>query len=249
MKSDERHELKQNDLVGSMAGLYVFLRKYGVYILLVVALGILAWELLNMHRAAQQAKLQAAWMALQNAVSPHQVQTQVLNKYKMPAVDARAYVKIGGIYLQTVNKANLNTIKGFHPTKAQAIAGAKLAFRKVIHTWPNEQLAVARSQLGLALAYEDAGQWTRAAAIYKIFTRKNATAMQQSFATLASYRLAHLKAWQTPVLVGPAIDLSIPKTAPATAPASLHSSVPTKLPASQPASGPKPAATTPAGSK
>ncbi len=245
MKNEERHELQQNDLVGSMAGLYVFLRKYGVYILLAVALGVLAWELLNMHRAAQKARLQAAWMALQNAVSPHQVQTQVLDKYKIAAVDARAYVKIGSIYLQTVNKADLNIIKGFHPTKAEAIAGAKLAFRKVIHTWPKEELAVARSQLGLALAYEDAGQWAKAAAIYKIFTRKDATAMQKSFATLASYRLAHLKAWQSPVLVGPAIDLSIPKTVPA----KTSATKPTKLPPGQPATGTKPATTTPAASK
>ncbi len=245
MKNEERHELQQNDLVGSMAGLYVFLRKYGVYILLAVALGVLAWELLNMHRAAQKARLQAAWMALQNAVSPHQVQTQVLDKYKIAAVDARAYVKIGSIYLQTVNKADLNIIKGFHPTKAEAIAGAKLAFRKVIHTWPKEELAVARSQLGLALAYEDAGQWAKAAAIYKIFTRKDATAMQKSFATLASYRLAHLKAWQSPVLVGPAIDLSIPKTVPA----KTSATKPTKLPPGQPVTGTKPATTTPAASK
>lgn len=216
MKNEERHELQQNDLVGSLAGLYVFLRKYGVYILLVVALAILGVELLNVHKAAQRAKLQDAWLALQNASSPHQLQTLVLDKFHVPAVDAHAYVKIGAIYLSLVNKDNLMPIKGLHPTRDQAIAGAKLAFKKVIADYSQEQLAVARAELGLALACEDAGQWSKAAAIYHIFTRKNATPMQQSFAALAAYRLAHLKAWQSPVLVGPAIDIPPPKASSAT---------------------------------
>ncbi len=217
MKSEERHELQQNDLVGSLAGLYIFLRKYGVYILLVAALCVLAVEVVHIRRQAAQAKLQSAWIALQNAVSPHQLQTTVLDKYKFPAVDARAYVKIGAIYLQAAGNTYLASSKRFKPTRAQAIAGAKIAFKKVIADYPGQQLAVVRSKLGLALAYEDAGQWAKAATIYRAFARKGATAMEKSFAPLAAYRLAHLSNWRSPVLAGPAIDLSMPKAAPAAA--------------------------------
>ena len=100
-------------------------------------------------------------------------------------------------------------------TKSQSISAAEKAFQTVISNFPKERLAVARAKLGLGLADEDAGQWSKAAAIYKTFTSPNAGSIEKSFAPLAQYRLDHLKQWAQPVLVGP------PQSQPATTQAAV----------------------------
>lgn len=205
MKAEERHELQQNDLVGGAAGLYMFIRKYGIYVLLAVAIIVLVLELIQLHKANQARKVQEAAMALQQAQTPRQIQNTVLNNYKIPAVSAQAYIRIGDFYLNLIALGNppggLEKVKA---TKAQSIAAAEKAFNTVITKFPKETLPVARAKLGVALADEDAGQWSKAAAIYKTFTSAHTGSIDQSFAPVAQYRLDHLKLWAQPVLVGPA---------------------------------------------
>jgi len=216
MKAEERHELQQNDLVGSAAGLYMFIRKYGIYVLLGVAIIVLVIELIQLHKANQERKVQEAAIALQQAQTPRQIQNTVLNSYKVPAISAQAYIRIGDFYLNLI--AMGNPPAGFEKvkaTKAQSIAAAEKAFKTVITNFPKEGLAVARAKLGLGLAYEDAGQWSKAAAIYRTFTDPHASSIEKSFAPLAQYRMDHLKQWAQPVLVGP------PQTQPATTQAAV----------------------------
>jgi hypothetical protein len=210
MKAEERHELQQNDLVGSAAGLYVFIRKYGIYALLGIAILVLVIELIQLHKANEQRTIEEAAIALQQAQTPRQIQNTVLDSYKVPAIAAQAYIRIGDFYLNLI--AMGNPPAGFEKvkaTKSQSIAAAKKAFNEVIRRYPKQVLATARARLGLALADEDAGQWSNAAAIYKTFTSPDADKIDKSFATLAQYRLDHLKQWAQPVLVGP------PQTQPA----------------------------------
>ncbi len=205
MKAEERHELQQNDLVGSAAGLYMFIRKYGVYVLLGVAIIVLVVELIQLHKANQLRKVQEAAMALQQAQTPRQIQNTVLNNYKVPAVSAQAYIRIGDFYLNLIALGNPAAgVEKVKATKAQSIAAAEKAFKTVITEFPKETLSRARARLGLALTYEDAGQWSQAAAIYKAFTSPHADSIEKSFAPLVQYRLDHLKQWAQPVLVGPA---------------------------------------------
>ncbi len=222
MKAEERHELQQNDLVGSAAGLYMFIRKYGIYVLLGVAIIVLVIELIQLHKANQARKVQEAAMALQQAQTPRQIQNTVLNNYKIPAISAQAYIRIGDFYLNLIALGNPPTgLEKVKATKAQSIAAAEKAFNTVITKFPKEALPVARAKLGLALADEDAGQWSKAAAIYKTFTSAPAGSIDKSFAPLAQYRLDHLKQWAQPVLVGP------PQTQPA---ATQPSAAPTAKP-------------------
>jgi hypothetical protein len=216
MKAEERHELQQNDLVGSAAGLYLFIRKYGIYVLLGIAIVVLIIELIQLHKANERRKVEEAAIALQQAQTPRQIQNTVLNSYKVPAISAQAYIRIGDFYLNLI--AMGNPPAGFEKvkaTKAQSIAAAQKAFQTVISDFPKQALAVARAELGLALAHEDAGQWSKAAAIYRTFTSPNASGIEKSFAPLAQYRLDHLKQWAQPVLVGP------PQTQPATTQAAV----------------------------
>jgi tetratricopeptide (TPR) repeat protein len=227
MKAEERHELQQNDLVGGMAGLYMFIRKYGIYVLLAVAIFVLIIELIELHKANEQRKIEEAAMALQQAQTPRQIQNTVLNAYKVPAIAAQAYVRIGDFYLNLISLGNpAKGIGKVKATKAQSIAAAETAFHAVINKYPSQKLAVARAELGLALTYENAGQWNKAAAIYKTFTSPQASAIEKSFAPLAQYRLSHLQQWAQPVLVGPAqsqpATTAPATTAPATKPTAIR---------------------------
>ncbi|MCL5946262.1 MAG: hypothetical protein M1472_05340 [Planctomycetes bacterium] len=200
MKAEERHELQQNDLVGGVAGLYLFIRKYGIYILLGIAMIILIIELIQLHKANQRRKVEEAAIALQQAQTPRQIQNTVLNNYQMPAIAAQAYIRIGDFYLNLITLGNpAKGIANVKATKAQSITAAKKAFQAVITKFPKQTLSVARAKLGLALAYEDAGQWNQAARIYREFTAAHAGAIDKSLAPLAQYRLEHLKQWAKPV--------------------------------------------------
>ena len=64
MKAEERHELQQNDLESFLYyRLPHYLRQYGSYILLVLALAFLGFQLWKMHDQKKQAHVQAAWAA------------------------------------------------------------------------------------------------------------------------------------------------------------------------------------------
>ena len=196
--------------------MYLFIRKYGIYVLLGIAIIVLIFELIQLHKANEQRKVEEAAIALQQAQTPRQIQDTVLNSYKVPAISAQAYIRIGDFYLNLI--AMGNPPAGFEKvkaTKSQSIAAAEKAFQTVISNFPKESLAVARAKLGLGLADEDAGQWSNAAAIYRTFTSPNASSIEKSFAPLAQYRLDHLKQWAQPVLVGP------PQTQPATTQAAV----------------------------
>jgi tetratricopeptide (TPR) repeat protein len=219
MKSEERHELQQNDLVGSLARLYLFLRNYGAYLLLVVALVILGLEYLHIQKINQERKVQQAWDVLDQAQTPQQIQDTVISVYSFPAVQAQAYNQIGYFYLQTINLGNPpEGIGGVKVDRAQAIAAAEQTFNTVLQNYADQSLAVARAKLGLALTYEDAGEWDQAAGIYKEMLSAQASATEKAFTPMAQYRLAHLDEWSSLPLVGPAI------VAPPTTSSSINSS-------------------------
>ena len=209
MKAQERHELQQNDLIGSLAGLYVFIRRYGIYILLALAVAALAFELIKFRQASRVRRRQEAWIALRTAQTPREIQKNVIAAYDIAPVRAQAYLKIGEIYLSLLARGNPpKGVGGVKAGREQAIRAAEKAFTKVLAKYPSETLIAARAQLGLAMTCEDAGQWIKAAAIYRRFLSPHATPMEKSFAPLAAYRLNHLKQWQEPLLVGPPVAIA-----------------------------------------
>ncbi|HTV47100.1 MAG TPA: hypothetical protein VMG59_01520 [Phycisphaerae bacterium] len=223
METEERHELQKNDLLGVTMQIYVFLRDYGAYLLLLVALGILGFELLRIHQVNQERKMQQAWSDLNQADTPQKIQDTVISQYSFPAVLAQAYDQIGFFYLGTINLGNPAAgVNGVKVTRDGAISAAEQAFNTVLENYPDQSLAAARAQMGLALTYEDAGEWDQAAAIYKNMLSDQATPMEKAFAPMAQYRLVHLDGWSQPPLVGPPVAIA-PATRPAVNSSELQS--------------------------
>ena len=214
MVSEEGKELRANDLADSFAGLYVFLRQNWMFLILIIALAILAFELYKIHQTNVLDTQRQAWAQLDEYQTPQDLQKHVISKFSIPAVQAQAYVKIGDFYLTLVNLGNPPKIAGVTATKPQALRGAAMAFRKVIQNFSNQPLTYARAKLGLAQVYEDRGQWAKAKAIYKSMLTPDASPVEKSLAVLIEYRLHRLNQWAQPVLIGyaPAKKPALPPT-------------------------------------
>jgi len=223
MESEERHELEKNDLLGWVMRIYFFLRDYGAYLLLLVALVILGLEFMHIQQVKQENKMRQAWADLSQADTPQKIQDTVLSQYAFPQVLAQAYNQIGYFYLLTINLGNpAEGFLGVKIDRAGALTAAEQAFSTVLQNYPEQSLAAARAELGLALTYEDAGAWDKAAAIYKDMLSDQASPMEKAFAPMAQYRLAHLDEWSRPPLVGPSVAIA-PSARPAANPVQIPS--------------------------
>ena len=208
----------------------LWIRRYGVYLLLAVALLVLAVELYNFWRVSKMRKLEEAWVALQSASSPGAIQESVLTVYHDPRVAAQAYLKIGRLYLLRLTLGSgVNKTLGLKATRAQAIAGAKLAFEKVIQRYPKPVINKLSALLGLALVYEDAHEWKKAAKIYQSIIHSKQNSTTAAFTALAKFRLHNLKHWAEPILAGPDLKFSSAASQPTKGPQSGKG-----LPASKP---------------
>ncbi len=202
MVSEEGKELRTNDLADSFAGLYVFLRQNWMFLLLIIALAVLAVELYKIHQANTLDTQRQAWAQLDQYQTPQDLQKHVISKFSIPAVQAQAYVKIGDFYLTLVNLGNPPKIAGVTATKKQALHGAAMAFRKVMQNFSSQPLTYARAKLGLAQVYEDRGQWAKAKVLYQSMLAPGASPVEKSLSALIEYRLHRLKQWARPVLIG-----------------------------------------------
>lgn len=194
----------------------LWIRRYGVYILLVFAMVVLAIELYNFWQVSKMRKAQEAWVALQSAASPGAIEESVLTVYHEPRVTAQAYLKIGRIYLLRLTfGSGINKPLGLKATHAQAIAGAKKAFETVIHQYPKPIINKIAAELGLAQVYEDSHQWEKAASIYNAIVHLRSNPTAAAFVGLAKFRLDNLHHWAEPILLGPDINLHSTTTEPA----------------------------------
>ena len=194
----------------------LWIRRYGVYILLVFAMVVLAIELYNFWQVSKMRKVQQAWVALQSASSPGAIEESVLTVYHAPRVTAQAYLKIGRIYLLRLSLGSgVNKTLGLKATRAQALAGAKKAFEKVIHQYPKPIINKIAAELGLAQVYEDSHQWKKAAAIYHGIIHSGTNPTAAAFVGLAKFHLNNLHHWAEPILLGPDVNLRGTTTAPA----------------------------------
>jgi len=214
----EKNNLLDADSPTVAIDIILWIRRYGVYILLVFAMAVLALELYNFWQVSKMRKLQQAWVALQSASSPGAIDESVLSVYQAPRVTAQAYLKIGRIYLRRLLLGSgANKALGLKATRAQAIAGAKKAFKTVIQRYPIPMINKISAELGLAQVYADAHEWKRAAAIYKSIIRDSKNPTAAAFAGLAKFNLDNLHHWAEPILLGPDVNLSTAATAPAKA--------------------------------
>lgn len=197
MKSEERHELAQNDLEIRLERLWLWFQKNWHLPLLVFALLLLAYQGYNWWQTNRDIKLQESWNELSLAMEGDNTAAKlkgVIAKYDNPAVRAFGYVQLGDLYSQYVLLGTpADGYRGVKATRQEALNEARDAYQRVISEYSTEPLAATLARLGLGHVYEAMNQWDKAAEQYKVLVAdKNAPA----YGAEAQRRLDHLNEWK-----------------------------------------------------
>jgi len=223
MDHEQKTELKQNDLANWLQyGLPMFIRNYGSYLLLAIALAILGYQLWAMYERRQAAALQDAWTQLAEAASetadnPPAKLKAIINNFDNKAVQAQAFVKLGNFYLQSVIAGSpVDGYRGVKINKDDALEEAAKAFTRVINEFPEQTLAIKTARMGLASTEESRRNWDAAKKQYESLIQAGGL-----FGDEATTRLKRLEDIRTPVSFGPsttppATTRATTTTAPAT---------------------------------
>lgn len=231
MKSEERHELQQNDLASWVYTAPILIKQYGSYILLALSCCVLAYMLWDRHVRNQQVAIQNAWNELaqasdESSEDPPRKLRAITNTYDNRAVQAEAYRRLGKFYLQTVLAGNPpEGLRGVKITRDDALLEAEKALKKVTTEFADLPTAVAAATLDLGAVEESRRDWDAAKKYYETLTAKSGPFAATAFATEAQYRLDNLDKYKTPIAFGPPAKpvTTAPASRPTTAPASLES--------------------------
>ena len=223
MKSEERHELKENDLAGWIYSVPAFLSRYGSYLLFALVLALLGFNLYRWYSSEQEKKVQKAWSELADAAeaeNPPFKYNAVATQSEVRGVQALAYLNIGNYYLECLTLGGTpKNNPGVKYSADMADRESEKAFQKVLSDYTDQPLTCARAHLGLGLLYEDRHEWDRARREYELLTAKSGPYATIPVASVAQDRLDHLAEWSEPVTFGP--PLVIPTTA-SSRPADSH---------------------------
>jgi tetratricopeptide (TPR) repeat protein len=243
MKAEEPEALKENGLENWLqVGLPIFLRKYGSYLLLALALALLGYQLWNWHVRKQMEQVQMAWSELDAASAPNAQNAPdklqaIINQYEVKPVQALAWLQIANVYLEDVAAGNpAEGYNGLKVSKAEALKKAEEAANHVIADYPDQKLAVGKAHLALGVVALDREDWEGAKKIFGELADKNGPFADTAFAIEGGAQLAHIDDYRkTPRLA----DMAVPvTTAPATQSGVITPGVglPTgTMPATQPA--------------
>jgi predicted negative regulator of RcsB-dependent stress response len=196
MKAEERHELRENDLATWLQyGLWAFLKENGSYILLVLALGFLGFQLWNLYERKQEAKRQEAWVSLNEAsqtADPLASLQKIIDTSTIKPVQAQACLEMGQNYDgMAMFPEQLDNRK---LTRDQALRNASDYFQKALEFQGEDPVIFTQAHLGIAAVYEDRGDWDKAKAEYQlILDNKMLTGAQAPLATLAKDRMNSLE--------------------------------------------------------
>ena len=226
MKAEERHEQRENDLAGWLQyGLVHWIREYGSYVLLGLALAFLGFQLWNMHqRTIDEAhrkaldKLRTA-LVLQgepkfrvqvvNGANPDDL-SDLIDTTEFKEVKSQAALALGSYYHDLI--AFPEDLDAKKLTREEALTRATDRTRQALEIQGDDQLIAGRAHLGLAAIYEDKGEWDKARAEYEILTAKTGLFAGSPFADLAEERLKTLGDRQN----APRLASMIPPPAPVT---------------------------------
>ena len=209
MDSQERHELKENDLATFFANFGQWWEKWG-NIILVVAVVTLAsvavYRLVVSQRAAAQHE---AWADLGGATSPESY-LQVAQTHRIEAVRALGYLRAGEMFHdRAIQSATANASNDATPGPEADLQQAAAAYQRVPEV-TMRQVFRANAYLGLGAVAESRQDWT-AAETYYTQAAEAAGELYPSLAGQAQHRRALLETLQRPVAFSP-------ETAGATAP-------------------------------
>jgi hypothetical protein len=212
MKAEERHDLNDNDLGSWLRyGLPVFLRQNGSYVLLVLALGFLGWQLWNRHVQNQEFALQQAWDEL-NAVDPRPLALRgppstmpdaklddnpaialqrIIDENENKAVRAQATLELGNYYLLCV-------LFDSYPANSRmdrddALNQAEKVYQKALVDFSDDLLVLGKARLGLAAVAEDRGNWDEAKKQYETLADKTGPFKGTPIVELGAGKLSKLE--------------------------------------------------------
>ncbi|MEI7766338.1 MAG: hypothetical protein WCJ97_02745 [Phycisphaerae bacterium] len=228
MKPEEKQELQSNELATWLVRFPMWLKDYGSYVLLAVAVAILVVQLYHWNKNRQEQKLHEAWANLELATIPGRENPPAKLKsitldYDIPTVQAIALVKLGEFYHQIILAgAPPEGVQGVKMTVEEARQNAQEAYKKVLTQYPDDKLAVPLAMVGLAAVSESVGNWDLAKEQYTKLTDPKGAFANTAFAQLAQRRLDQLEEIKQPVVLGPAAttlpDFTEPTTNPTTVP-------------------------------
>lgn len=248
MKSQRRHELKQNVLDSELGKIADFFRRRGntiAWIAMIVLLGgLVGWYVYIQHqkKANQVQQMYAHALAMERdprgAEEALQRFKELADQDQVKYVAADSCVRAGDLYALSVLTAR------DAGAARSAAENAAVYYRKAISDFPKEYLAVAKAHYGLGKLAETNRDFVAARKEYQeVLNVKQSSGYpvaQQAEAALAS-----LEYLATPAPL--ATTSSAPSTEPSTA---ASSAAPVITPATQPANAPaKAAATKPAKNK
>jgi tetratricopeptide (TPR) repeat protein len=192
MKAEERHQLKENDLASWMQyGFPVWLKQNGSYILLVLALCFLGYQLYSMYERKQSNAQHAAWADLLSAGSaenPAAKLQSVIDSYDFNDVKVLAYYQLALYYQQL--PLSPEQMQTFKVGKTEALEKAADAFQKMADLAGSDTLLLGKAYLGLAAVEEDRGNWDAARKRYEQMTDPKGVFANTPFADIAADRLA-----------------------------------------------------------
>ena len=251
MKSERRHELKQNTLDKVISGAPDYGRKYGGMALLVV-LAILAGYMLVRYRvqSAREAErmsaesLARARMSISQLgqISLYPISAQQRAEFRKQFTDeARSAIdQIAGTADDPKLAAEATLARGdLNYALAQLDAGpttqptgeadrktllseAETAYEQVLKQYGDQKETVLAAHFGLAAVYENQGQWDKARQKYQQIIADPSAAEAYKFQ--ARFRLSQADDWSQSVLLAAA-------TQPSSAPTGIPFATPTTAPA------------------
>jgi hypothetical protein len=213
-----------------------YLKEYGTYALLVIALGLLGLQYYRYTQVKKDNALQEAWAKLNAADEPGTVNppgqlSDVLDSATSPSIKAMAYLKTGLFYIHLLNAgAPAEGYQGVKLSAPEAIKAGTDALNTVVSDYPDQHLAVAVAHMGLGALAEARGDVATAKHEYGVVANAPAKSVGAMYASEAQYRLDHLDQWQTPIAL---IHDAVPATAPAFS--GLSTFGPSALPMTMPA--------------
>ena len=167
MKSNERHDLRRNELVELLSDPRELARRYGLTTLIViVALGIAIWFI---YRASgsQDRKWRQAWSSLQMAESPpneEQLKEIVGDAKADPLIRAWANAKRGALLY---NKSRQGEYSGDKAAREELLSQAISCYEQALQIGQERPEVVGQATVGLALCQEELGQFEQARAGYE----------------------------------------------------------------------------------
>ncbi len=231
MKSQRRHELKENVLAHELGQMKRFFNRYGNWIwgvgLAVLIVVLIAWHYRS-RSAAELVEQRSRFESLRNDVLDPDKQASALTglidlaeNASDPVVSASACLYVANFH---AGQHGIALIRSETDKSLEHRKKAEKYYRLVVDRHSQRKIFVAKARFGLGVLAENAGDWTSARSEFEHVRR----IVGEGFpvAVDAGLRLKQLDVWRKQVRFSTTMPSITPTTMPTTAPATMPATVP-----------------------